>query len=139
MVGCNQGNTEDAPTDTEESTGVTDDTEAADDTGAGNDTETAEQVEIAEQFIQNLADGNYEQATQQFDETMAKELTPEKLEELWTTIQQQAGNFVGQENLSVQEQQGFQVVQLSGIFEKQDVVFTVSVDAENRVAGFFVK
>ena len=55
---------------------------------------------------------------------MAKELTPEKLEEVWTTIENQLGSFSGQRYDSMGEQDGYRIVLLNGAFEQADVGFS---------------
>ena len=56
------------------------------DTQEPEDTQEEQIVSIAETFIDLLNEGNYEDATEHFDETMAKELSPSALEEIWVLI-----------------------------------------------------
>ncbi|WP_419865748.1 DUF3887 domain-containing protein [Bacillus dakarensis] len=44
-----------------------------------------------------------------------------------------------QEYTSTQESDGYQVFQLSGLYKNQDVIFTVTVDEDNQIAGFFIQ
>ncbi|MCQ6276889.1 DUF3887 domain-containing protein [Bacillus sp. V3B] len=103
------------------------------------DHESGENVTLAEEFIVMLNEGQFEEATGYFDETMTAELRPAALEEIWNTTQEQVGKFIDQEYGSIQETEGYQVVFIKGLFEKQDVVFTVTFDENQKIAGFFIQ
>lgn len=96
-------------------------------------------VSLAVAFIDDLAAGEYESATQHFDETMTKELPPEQLEALWNQLESQLGPFKGQQYASTEEQDGYRIVLLDGSFEQADVILQVTFDQNNQIAGFFVR
>jgi outer membrane protein assembly factor BamD (BamD/ComL family) len=96
-------------------------------------------VTIAEAFITQLSEGKYDEATENFDETMSREMPASQLREVWTQLESQVGNYIEQEYDSTVEQEGYQIVLIKGLFEGQDVLFSVTIDKSNKVAGFFVR
>ncbi|WP_163579753.1 DUF3887 domain-containing protein [Gracilibacillus saliphilus] len=95
-------------------------------------------IGIADSFIEDIATGEYEAAGEHFDDTMKEELTPDALEDLWRTLQDQVGTYIDHEYSSTQEADGYQVVLLDGLFESSDVVFQVTFDDNQKIAGFFI-
>lgn len=125
LTGCNQGEEQmDKNTEEQDSESVQ---------------ETEQLISAAESFINQLNEGNYEEATENFDETMSKQVTPDDLEEVWVTLQSQIGNFIAQEYKSIEEIQGHQVVLITGVFNDAEVTFRVTFDEDQKVAGFFVQ
>lgn len=96
-------------------------------------------IELAETFINRLSEGNYNEATENFDETMTEQLPREELEKLWTSLKEQFGDFIDQEYSSVEEVDGYQVVLLTGMFNDRDVTFQVTFDENRQIAGFYVQ
>lgn len=106
----------------------------------GGPVEGAEEIiALTEEFISALAKGEFETATQHFDETMKKELPPEKLAQLWADLESQLGPFAEQRYDRTEEQGGYRLVLMDGSFEQADVVFQVTFDGQNRIAGFFIR
>lgn len=105
--------------------------------------ETEELVETAESFIDHLDAGNYEEAYEYFDETMAAELQPDVLEEVWETAAGQLGGFIDHNYNRVidrnTEAGNYQVVLMDGLFEASEMVFQISFNEENEIAGFFIQ
>lgn len=128
MAGCSQGNGED---------------QGDEDDKNGTETETGFDIDElkrhAEAYIQELADGEYEKAVERFDETMASQIGSAELQELWETLESQAGAFVDQEYHGTQPVEGYQVVIINGLFEGADVVFTVTFDKDYQIAGFYIQ
>lgn len=116
IAGCNKQETKDEPKD-----------------------ETNQLVTFAEEFLTQLSEGKYTEAMDRFDETMSAQLTASDLETLWQTLEQQIGKQVTIIYNSTQEVDGYQVVLFDGTFEAADVVFRVSFDDENQIAGFFIQ
>lgn len=96
-------------------------------------------VTIAEAFITQLSEGKYDEAMKNFDETMTKEMTSSQLSEIWTQLESQMGNYIDQEYESTVKQDGYQIVQINGLFEGKDVLFTVTIDKNKKIAGFFIR
>ncbi|MFA9556331.1 DUF3887 domain-containing protein [Evansella sp. AB-rgal1] len=98
----------------------------------------AKRVELAENFISLITEGDFEAATEHFDETMSDELPPEVLEELWESFQNQFGSFLEQKYLRTEATENYQVVFIQGLFEGTEAEFSITFDEELQIAGFFV-
>ncbi|MFD1848455.1 DUF3887 domain-containing protein [Oceanobacillus bengalensis] len=96
-------------------------------------------IVFAEEFVMFLNEGRYEDATEYYDETMKDELPASELEEAWTSLEEQFGSFVSQEYQSTEKLEGYDVVLINGSFEEQDVVFQITLDQNEKIAGFYVK
>jgi len=131
LVACADESSDDNPEDTTEESEETveNESEAPDE----------ELVTLANEFINNIATGEYEAASQQLNETMKEELTPEALDEMWVTVQDQVGEYISHEYNSTQEAEGYQVILLDGLFENSDVVFQVTFDENQQIAGFYIQ
>src|SRR5690625_4989455 len=73
----------------------------------GDREENEEIITLAEEFINQLNDGEYEAATENFDETMAAEIDADGLEELWGSLESEFGDFKDQEYVSTAEAEGY--------------------------------
>lgn len=104
-----------------------------------NNTEDEQIITIAETFISQLAEGNYEEATENFDETMSAQLTATELEEIWSSLTEQVGDFIAQEYNTTEEVDEGQVVLITGVFNEADVTFQITVDPDQQIAGFYVQ
>lgn len=128
IAGCSEGNGDDQ--------GVEGD-------GNGTETETGFDIDVlkrhAEDYIQELADGEYEKAVERFDVTMASQIGSTELQDLWETLESQAGTFIDQEYHGTQPVEEYQVVIINGLFEGADVVFTVTFDKDYQIAGFYIQ
>ena len=98
-----------------------------------------EVIAVAEKFIEQLNGGDYDAATENFDEAMKEQLDAEGLKELWESLISQLGDYVDSEYDETQEVEGFQVVLFKGVFNDKDVTLQVTVDADKKIAGFFVR
>ncbi|GEM_PF-1276795 len=137
LAGCNQA---EEPAD--QSTEQQEDTQ----TPSGEKDETSEEnqadealIDMAITFIDELNEGNYEEATENFDETMNEQVGAADLEEIWTDLNSQLGDFIDQEYNKTEEADGYQVVFITGIFNDADVTFQVTFDENEQIAGFFVQ
>ncbi len=90
-------------------------------------------------FIDELNEGNYEEATGNFDETMNEQVGAADLKEIWTDLNSQLGDFIDQEYNKTEEADGYQVVFITGTFNDADVTFQVTFDENEQIAGFFVQ
>lgn len=137
LAGCNQA---EEPGD--QSTEQQEDTQ----TPSGEKDETSEEnqadealIDMAITFIDELNEGNYEEATGNFDETMNEQVGAADLEEIWTDLNSQLGDFIDQEYNKTEEADGYQVVFITGTFNDADVTFQVTFDENEQIAGFFVQ
>ncbi len=109
---------------------------------SGNDegiTEDEEKIALAVTFIEQLADGNFDLATEYLDEEMSEVISTNELEQLWGDILIEFGAFVEQEYDSTEVMDDLTVVFIDGLFEVNDVMFSVTVNESNEVSGFFIR
>lgn len=143
LVGCSHDEHEPAETDNEAE--QVDDEVSNEENGAdsseqdGADADSEQVIALAEEFIGQLANEEFEAATQHFNEMMEAQLTTVALDELWVALQDQLGAFIDQEHNSIEEVDDHQVVLIDGLFEGSDVVFSVAFDNNNQIAGFYIQ
>ncbi|MCK0471013.1 DUF3887 domain-containing protein [Halalkalibacter sp. APA_J-10(15)] len=106
------------------------------DTGNTEGTEGKER--IAESFIQQLADGSYNEAAEQFDETMSEAISEAELAQTWEEIELQLGAYIDHRYQSTEEAEGYSIVILEGLFEGQDVIISVSINEHEEISGFYI-
>lgn len=98
-----------------------------------------EVIRIAENFIEQLTQGQYEEATEKFDETMKEQLTAAELEQLWESLNEQLGEFIDHEYNQTEIVNDYQVVLIDGVFNDADARFQVTIDANKEIAGFYIQ
>jgi dienelactone hydrolase len=92
----------------------------------------------ATDLIGRLARGEYQAAAARFTETMRGAAPPEKLGELWTTMQAQMGTYQKQLGVRTEKQGEYDVAFVTTQFARSTVDFKVVVDRDGRIAGFFL-
>lgn len=134
---CNQAEEPEAPA--EQNTEGKAQTDETDEPSTEDNQENDQLIDIAENFIHQLQEGNYDKATEQFDEVMTEQLSPDDLEELWSDLENQMGDFTEQTYDSTGEMDGYQLVFITGTFENAEVTFQVTFDEHQHIAGFYVQ
>lgn len=94
--------------------------------------------ETAEQFIGFIADGEYEKAYEQVDESMKNAIEQTDLSYIWIALELSSGENESLTYDKTEEDDDHQVVYIDGVFSKGDVTFMITVNADQEVAGFFV-
>lgn len=107
-----------------------------DDEGVAED---EEKIALAETFIQHLADESFDQATEYLDEEMSAAISTAELEQLWGDIQIELGAFIDQEYHSTEVTDDYTIVIIDGLFEANDVMFSVTINERNEISGFFIQ
>ncbi len=103
-------------------------------------TTTAQQpdlIERAKRLVEQLRNGQFDQAATSWDSTMAKQLPPTKLAEVWKQLTSQVGTLSATGTASVVEQESVRVVLLPLTFEQAELVAQIAYDSQNRVTGLF--
>ena len=95
-------------------------------------------IDKAEEVVHFLNEGEFDKIVEQLNEDMKAKLTEEQLAEI-TPILEESGSYKGIKKQSVQEKDGIIVVVLVGEYSEEDRIYTVSYDAEERIAGLFVQ
>lgn len=91
----------------------------------------------AKDLVSLLANGDYEKAVENFDETMKKALPADKLKEVWNSLIAQVGAFVEQTAVRKEKILGYDVVFVTCKFENSVLDAKVVFDSEKKIAGLF--
>ncbi|MEL6556765.1 MAG: DUF3887 domain-containing protein [Bacteroidota bacterium] len=94
---------------------------------------------LTRSFIALLEAGGFEEASGQFSDQVAAQITTEKLEEIWKTINQQAGAFQQIEDISVDKKEAFAVVVALCKFEKAYLNVQLAFNGQQEVSGMFFR
>jgi hypothetical protein len=92
----------------------------------------------ATELIDRLAKGDFQAAASNFAGVMRTMAPPEKLSEIWTSLQAQMGPYERRTGARTQEQGPYQMVLVTTEFQRSTVDFKIMVDAEGKIAGFFI-
>ncbi len=97
----------------------------------------ADRSEIAQQLVRHLAEDKFDQAVKPFDETMARVLPAEKLEQAWQMATAPLGKWLRVERTRTEQADAYHIVLVTGAFQHGTLDIRVVFDGENRVAGLF--
>lgn len=93
---------------------------------------------VATELIDHLAKGDFQAATGSFANVMRTMAPPEKLSEIWTSLQAQMGPYERRTGVRTQQQDAYEMVLVTAEFQRSTVDFKVLVDHEGMIAGFFI-
>jgi len=96
-----------------------------------------ERIAAAQEFVDLLVKGEYATVQEKLDDTMKAALPGSKLEEVWTSLQSQAGAYQQQTGVYTDRIQGYDVVFVTCQFEQMLLDVKVVFDATGQVAGLF--
>ncbi|HET9400854.1 MAG TPA: alpha/beta fold hydrolase [Candidatus Acidoferrales bacterium] len=91
---------------------------------------------VVRQFIADVTSKNFSAAEQRFTERMAQALPPEKFPATWNSVLAQFGEFQSIEGVSHRQAGEYDVFAVNCKFARLKGVLTVTLDAQQRVAGF---
>jgi dienelactone hydrolase len=86
-------------------------------------------------LMENLSQGNFEEATKYFDETMKKVASPEFLKKAWQSLQLQFGSFQGIKGSRFETLAGYDAIFIFCQFEKQMLDARVIFNKAGEIAG----
>lgn len=95
-------------------------------------------INKAEEVVHFLNDGEFDKVTEQFDDRMKEGVTAANLAEI-TPVLKASGSYEGIEKQSVQEKDGNKIVVIVGKHKEENRIYTVTFDANDQIAGLFVK
>lgn len=95
-------------------------------------------ISKAEEVVQMLNNGEYESITEQFDDTMKASLSAEQLAEIEPLLTA-SGEFKAFDKQSVEEKDGMKIVVLIANYSEEKRIFTITYDANDKIAGLFIK
>lgn len=113
--------------------------QSTNDQGSDNDSESSEIVKSSKEFITLLEEGQYEEATNYFNESMKEERSPDSLKEEWDSLIEQLGEFNNQKYSTTTELNGYEVVLINGYFEETVVQFNFSYNNQGKISGYYVQ
>jgi alpha-beta hydrolase superfamily lysophospholipase len=87
-------------------------------------------------FFEAVAKHDYEAASKDFDEAVRKASPPEKLKELFETLDKQLGALKSRGEPRLEKVGKYEVVVVPCQFEKMKLDARISFDAEGRIAGY---
>ena len=93
---------------------------------------------VARAFVNDLADGQFAQASEMFDETVQSLLSVDQLAGIWQDLLVQSGPFCEIDTLHNAPFQNFRVVFVTCRFENGTLDLKVVLDPRLRIAGFFI-
>jgi hypothetical protein len=97
------------------------------------------QTEISNLILKYLSEGKEDRILPYFDARMAQYLQPAQLKVLWKGIEEASGDFLGAGKVQVVHKNDQSVVSTVCKFEKKKLLFNVTFDEYNKVAGIFFK
>ena len=92
---------------------------------------------IATRLVDRLAAGDFATAVKSFDPTMTAALPPDKLAEVWKSLNAQAGPFHKQTGARAAKESKYQVIFVACAFEKAVLEAKIVFDESKRIAGLF--
>jgi dienelactone hydrolase len=94
---------------------------------------------IAARLLDHLDNGDFASAEAMFTTEMAAAVPADKLRAVWTSLPAQAGEATGRGDATTQTHDDRSVVQVPLHYADAELVATVAIDADGKVAGFLVK
>jgi hypothetical protein len=92
---------------------------------------------LAKNLVSAMASGEFNKATENFDETMKKALPAEELRAVWSSIIAQSGSFVEQAGVRREKIMQYDVIFVTCKFEKGILDVKVVFNDQQQVAGLF--
>src|SRR5436305_14438248 len=93
---------------------------------------------VATELIDRLAKGDFQAAASNFAGIMRTMAPPEKLSEIWASLQAQMGPYERRTGVRTQQQEAYEMVLVPTEFQRSTVDFKVLVDDKGQIAGFFI-
>jgi dienelactone hydrolase len=99
---------------------------------------TKEELEVmAGDLVFAMAEGEFEEARKHFDKKMSAVMSVGQLEQVWATIQGQAGTWLNIAATAFAEEEGYRLVYVANLFERGRMDIKVVFDNQGQVAGLW--
>jgi Dienelactone hydrolase and related enzymes len=90
----------------------------------------------ARELVKNLSEGNYEEATRNFDQTIKKQATLALLKTVWEGILAQLGEFKGIKGFRFESQRPYDIVYVVCNFARQTMDLRIVFNQQAEISGF---
>jgi hypothetical protein len=101
--------------------------------------DAATPTELATRLLDHMDAGDYAAAEAMFGAGMAKAVPADKLQAVWESLPQQAGEAKGRGEPTAQAQDGVTLVQVPLHHANAELVAKVAIDGDGRVVGFLIQ
>jgi hypothetical protein len=102
-------------------------------------TTVQKQIQIARTFIENLSAKNFNAAYNFFNKKVSEALPESKLSAIWQSLENNFGKYENIAEIKNFENKGYEIVIIKTKFEKGYLDMQVAVDANYKIAGFWIK
>ena len=99
---------------------------------------TSDLEQAAREFVDRLAEENFTEAVRTFDATMSEAFPAEKLEEVWTKLQEQVGTYEKQLSVRTEKYDQYDIVFVTCKFSKAILDVKVVYNSRKQVAGLWI-
>jgi hypothetical protein len=96
-------------------------------------------VSRAQNFVSLLAEGDFESATTNFDDTMKATAPANVLEKTWNKLIDQVGPYQGQTGTSSTQLPGREIITVKCQFERGYIDIVITFDSKGIIHGFTFK
>jgi len=94
--------------------------------------------QAARQFVESLVRGDFQDVVQDFDETMAAILPPEKLRETWDRVIGYHGPFIKQTDVRTEKYWKYTIVIIACEFGKWNANIKVTFSRSGQISGLLI-
>ncbi|MBU6421680.1 MAG: DUF3887 domain-containing protein [Gammaproteobacteria bacterium] len=105
---------------------------------AGNATANGKYVTQAQAMITSMAKDDFNKAETDFTDVMKQAAPPAKLQEVWSAITAQQGDFEKISGTKTLAKDGYLNVLVETQFKNGALLFNVTFDAGGKIAGFHI-
>ena len=99
----------------------------------------SEKQEIAKEILTHFRNGSLEDIVAHFDGTMKEHLTAGQMASIWKGILQQFGSFENVEKTWTEASDGYIIVVQQCNFKNRPLLFNLTFDNDNKIAGMYFK
>jgi dienelactone hydrolase len=92
---------------------------------------------MARSFVENLTSANFSAVVSLFDSTMAAQLTEENVGQIWSSLTDQFGTYIGPSDTRSDTLGGYNIVYVTMEFERGPIDAKVVISNDLKVAGLF--
>ncbi|PIC55940.1 hypothetical protein CSV80_16980 [Sporosarcina sp. P12(2017)] len=103
-----------------------------------DDSATKEYIKKSKETITLFNEEKFDEMRSMFDATMKDALSVEQLQEV-SDIVKESGEFISFEKESIAKKEQYFVATIAAKYKEDNRVYTITLDEQQRVAGFFVK